>query len=366
MRKRALLLTLFLAACTGQTVTSEPSISGGSHSSAARAQGTTGTPTPNVSLTQVGFTCRLPTVEVSTDAGNYIYRSGFISFPSATYAPDPSGGLVWESARQDYATTSTPTLHGWPQGGPPFFDAALHRWVPATAAQSNPGGTAYAFVEAPVGQKISVHVVDAATGAERVFPTGSDYGLGVADFGPAGIYLVQGSAIGGPGTAVYLMNPMTGAIKPFNSTFGVLGVRGGYAWIAVNGAARLGAEVPPVVGVKRLDLATGVTTDWFEIPNSSLTLRGFDSHGLPVVEVDINAMSYGQGEFWLLQQPQKPELISEGGIELSGPQGDGDRLWFGSAEGIWLFTPTTGLERVFTYAGNAQLNESIAPVGFCR
>ena len=366
MRKRALLLTLLITACTGQTATSEPAISGGSPTSAERAGGATAVPTQDLSPTKVGFTCQLPTVEISTDGGTYIYRPGFVSFPSATFALDPSGGLVWESARQDYATMSTPTLHGLPQGGPPFFDAALRRWVPATAAQSNPGGTAYAYVNATIGQNLSVHVVDAVTGTERVFPTGTNFGLGVADFAPEGIYLVQGSAIGGPGTAVYLMNPVTGAIKPLNPTLGVMGVRGGYAWIAATGPAQPGVEVLSVVGIKRLDLATGVTTEWFETPNSNVVLWGFDSHGLPVVEVDVNAMSYGRGEFFLLQQPQKPVLISEGGIELSGPQGDGDRLWFGTAQGIWLFTPTTGLERVFPYEGNSQLHESIAPVGFCR
>lgn len=51
--------------------------------------------------------------------------------------------------------------------------------------------------------------------------------------------------------------------------------------------------------------------------------------------------------------------ISSGAVPLSAMQTDAGRIWFGSAHGIYLWTPVGGLQSVFPYG------QSIMPAGHC-
>jgi len=46
-------------------------------------------------------------------------------------------------------------------------------------------------------------------------------------------------------------------------------------------------------------------------------------------------------------------------------QVDRDRLWFGTASGIYLYRPGAGLQRVFAYDADPATSDRIEPAGFC-
>jgi hypothetical protein len=61
------------------------------------------------------------------------------------------------------------------------------------------------------------------------------------------------------------------------------------------------------------------------------------------------------------------QFVFGGGVALSAPQADGDRLWFGSDRGIYLYTADGSLQKVFALsASQAGSITSIAPAGLCR
>ena len=58
---------------------------------------------------------------------------------------------------------------------------------------------------------------------------------------------------------------------------------------------------------------------------------------------------------------------SPGVLWLTEPQADGDRLWFGSSLGLYLYTPARGLQKVLGLpAPLPGVDVTIAPAGFCR
>jgi hypothetical protein len=46
-------------------------------------------------------------------------------------------------------------------------------------------------------------------------------------------------------------------------------------------------------------------------------------------------------------------------------QGDRDRLWFGNARGIYLYTSAGGFQKVFAYNADPATSDRIEPAGFC-
>jgi hypothetical protein len=124
------------------------------------------------------------------------------------------------------------------------------------------------------------------------------------------------------------------------------------------------SEIAPVNTIVRIALASGAETVWYYHPGQFLDLTGFDARGDPVIGVPHDQQSYDATELRWVQQPGTSGLtISQGGITLGPPQGDGDRLWFGGPNGIYLYTSTRGLAKVFNFNGNDNL--TIYPAGYC-
>jgi hypothetical protein len=320
-------------------------------------------------LTKVDFSCRLPVSKYS-GGGDYVsYSDGFIAFPSATFSPDPVGGIHSRYLEQDFATDAAPTLYGAPQGGPPTYDLARHRWLPVSSAQLTPDGASYTYSKYELNNaQIKLHVVDIPTATEKVFDVTQVDRAQVADFGSAGIYLLIPSALGGPGEGIWLLNPASGAIQRLRVLQQLMAVRDGYAWVG-----RIDPRNPPPTppegtvanSIVRLDLQTGAETAWYYRAGAPLSLYGFDSRGKPVIGVAGSA--HGEIEIRLVEQPGSQGVqVYSGSLPLSGPQGDGDRLWFSGPTGIYLYTPARGFRKVFAYTPDLYRADRFEPAGFCR
>jgi hypothetical protein len=380
------IVVLLTAACGGSTGhASKPSASPSATPSATVTVLPTTTPGGNTELpvTQVGFTCSLPAV-VTAGGGDFVsYNGGFISFPAATIAQDPNGLISTGSSQQEVETSATPVLRGVPQDGPTFYDAAVHRWVPVSAAQSSPDGSSYAYVTtgASSSQGATFHIVSASAATQKTFTVavpnvGAANGVQVMDYDGSGVYFVVTQFEGYP-VGVWRLDAGTGKVTALARVANVMAVHGGYAW---GGAVDPHDPSPPKVPASRslfnsivqVNLSNGAQTPWFYSPGRSETLLGLAS-GRPVINIgDGPDFPTVGGEIRLLDHPSSGaedtgQLVYGGGVPLTDPQGDGDRLWFGSDRGIYLYTADGGLQKVFAFsASQAGSITTIAPAGLCR
>jgi len=323
-------------------------------------------PTAGMPVTAVDFSCRLPAVTREGGGDDFTMQGGFLTFPAAQFTPDPRGRFNSRYFEGGLAGTASPVLYGI--GGSPFYDRAQSRWVPVSAQQARADGGAYAYatVDSPA-TIVTVHVVTVATGADRTFRLALPRRLEVADYGVAGIYLTEPSALGGPGEGVWLLDPATGVVKKTWTIHRVWTVRDGYAWVA-----RLDprdktqwqpSELPPADSVVRIDLRSGAEEVWFYRAGSYPWLTGFASGGRPVVTVTHPDDTYDV--FLTTPNNQSGTLVYSGGLQFTSVQGDGERLWLGREDGIYLYRPAAGLQKVFAYVVNPDFAPSIEPAGFC-
>jgi hypothetical protein len=189
----------------------------------------------------------------------------------------------------------------------------------------------------------------------------------VADYGAAGVYIVDASGIGGPSEGVLLLDPVTGSTKLLRQVHRVWEVRDGYAWVARfdtrDKTVWPPGEGTPANSLIRINLATGAETVWFYRAGTSPALVGLDSLGRPVIQASGN----GLNDLLLVDNPGSPgQLVTSANPGVDYMQGDGDRLWFGGAYGIYLFRPNRGFQKVFAYDGKPGSGNYAEPAGFCR
>ncbi len=319
----------------------------------------------NLPITRVDFSCRLPVV-IATGAGDGItYQGGFLSFPDATLTPDPNGLMYSRYLEQDFATAASPILHGF--GGYPFYDRGESRWVPAPAQQALPDGSAYAYATTkPQTNATKLYIVRVGSGSVRTFDITSPDLPQIADYIPNGVYAISGSALGGPGEGVWLLSPVTGAVTQSWAIHRVWTVRDGYAWVARfdprDKTTWPPVELAPANSLVRIDLATGAETEWFYQAGTYPWLIGLDSKDRPIVLTGVN----GTNEVRLIDQPGSAgQLIYSGQGPMGAIQADGDRLWFGGQDGVFLYTSSRGLQKVSPFSADPMTSSSIQPAGFC-
>jgi hypothetical protein len=373
MRRRVAFLALFVSACSqvaSPIASSSPTASGTQHASAPRVADT---PTGDLPLTKVDFSCRLPVLR--TPGTSYV--GGFVTFSSAKFAYDPSGGMHSDQSG-GVTTDAAPVLHGAgvSLAGVAFYDLAQHRWVPAGPPQSTSDGAFYAYAswDPANSSTAQVHIVNVARGTEKTFSvalTANENAMGftVAQFDATGIYLVANQFEQLPG-GVWLMDPTTGAVRLLAQVGPVFAIQDGYAWLAGIDSRdpsppqlrRSGTASNSVV---RVNLANGDKTTWFYRPGMEVWLMGLDSAGRPIVNVSDPSGSTDRSETWLAGGPSGSDvLIHAGSLYITAPQADGDRIWFGNYSGIYLFTPANGLKKVATF-NDLQTAEAVLPAGFC-
>jgi hypothetical protein len=337
-----------------------------------------GTPQPQAqdpSLSSVNFTCKLPVIK-STQGGDFAsFQGGFVTFPQATFEPDPTGRISSRYRERDFATAASPVLYG---SGPAFYDLAQRRWVPVGAAQSSPDGAYYAYGilnGSDPRPPVTIHLVDVAHATERTFTVtnqdlGSTIGARVIDFDGSAIYFTSLQTQGMP-LGIWKLDIASGTVRELSHLYGVAMARGGYAWLnridpRDPGGPQTGRSGPRSNSVVRINLATAAETVWYYAPGQMVFIAGLDEHGHPIVRTSSPNQSIDQGAVLLVPSPgDRGTLIFGGGPWLTEPQTDGGRLWFGAAREIYLYTAASGFRKVFNFTGDVTV-AAIYPVGFCR
>jgi streptogramin lyase len=279
--------------------------------------------------------CRLPLFPSSSSQGQG--QGQFLDPATGHLADDPSAAFVAEGT--SFRSVMTPALYGTQ---PASYDQIAKRWVPAQTEAVSPDGARYAYVNVGQPGGNQIHVVDVATGRDRVLPVSPGY-WGILAFAPEGVYVNQAYEGIGPGLA--LVNPDTGAVQTVFSDSPVEVVAGHVAWIGGRDATDPLPQPPGIGGafnqIQSRDLNTSATTTWIYhsgaslyVPiatESSALVGGYDSQG-----------SY----LWFVGAPGQAELIA--GPELADPQPyhasriDGSRVWMGTPDGLYLWTHRTG------------------------
>jgi hypothetical protein len=350
------------------SATTAGKVSPSTESSAAATPGatpTTSAPTPSPLSS---LNCRLPVI--TWDQTTYSYSGGFVTFPGGMLQEDPAG-VIRAIGDGELGTDATPVLHAYSDSGPPFYDLAVKRWVPVGAGQASPDGSTYAFISPPFGGPQSpISVVTIATGTERRFnvatqPWSTADWFKVGDFDGRYVYLLP-PQYGQPPQGVWRLDAATGSLVKLSQQASILLLRFPQAWV---GRVDPHDPSPPTQAqggqlfdsLVEVNLTTGVQTSWIDRPGEAVSLIGLDGAGDPVVSVshgpDFNAST---GTVLLLgSRGGSGTQISNGAVPISAMQADVGRIWFGSAHGIYLWTPAGGLQTAFPYS------QSIMPAGRC-
>jgi hypothetical protein len=297
-------------------------------------------------MRNVGFSCRLPV----TATGSAPSPGAFLDFPAATVTPDPASAIVESILRPGRQLLGSLDRL--------YYDRVYSRWLPVSRNAVSPDGTHYAYTDRLVNAestRATLHVVNVKTGVDVAFDGGTWITpYIVLDYATDGLYLVIGNEAGV--AALLLMNPTTGDVKTVANTTNIQASAGNKVfWVgAVNPI-----DPHPIVGlgalpnqIDRLNLVDGSRAAWFYRPGSTAGVVGQDLGGHPIVAV--SGYDGQPTEFLVLLDPATRRSVVKG-LEipagLASPIADRHGVWFGSPDGIYLYSDTSGLEKVSSQSG---------------
>jgi len=256
-----------------------------------------------------------------------------------------------------------PQAHGLPGNGNAYYDRAFSRWLPVGRQAVTADGKHYAFSEPAADQAKNpkIHVVDVTTGADRVFETPSQtwfIAYGVLDFSGDGIYLVQ--AYESPMFGLWLLNPTTGAMTEVAHLDYIEGSAGNkifwLGYVDPTDNHNVGTLFSYADQLDRYNIADGSRTPWLHQPGKGISLVAIDAAGHPLVALISSLQS--QDAIWalvLLPGPNMQRQIIEARADfvssLSSSITDGHGVWFGSRQGIYLYSEGGGLQKVSNQPG---------------
>jgi hypothetical protein len=290
-------------------------------------------------LSRVSFSCRLPIwIPPPADGRIHPAKNAFLAFPSRSVTIDPTG----KDGR--------------------FFDRPFSQWLPVGRQAVSPDGTHYAFTTLGRQDQFVIHIVEVASGKDQTFPiTASAAGIMpqnvVLDYAAEGIYLVQ--ALEGPIPGMWLFDPTTGSIRLMTKALVQVSVGGSIFWM---GALNL-ADPNPVRSkmrvesnqIWRLDLITARQIIWVDRPGTGLVVIGADRQGRPLTRAVHDAIHDldPTAELLLSLDDATQRSLHKGPIaaSLSGGITDDHGVWFGSPQGIYLFSEPDGLQKVSDQPG---------------
>jgi hypothetical protein len=199
-----------------------------------------------------------------------------------------------------------------------------------------------------------LHIVDAASGAERVLALAlsDQMPYGVEDYAADGIYI--GSGWEGTRFGTWRVDPASGNITDLGKQEYFPDDGTGHAWIAMLDKrdphpfpnAMGGDPIPNEIG--RRDIKTAAIEVWFYQPGTSVGVAGaFVEGGLLVWVVPSTAVwsAASPQELWLVSAPGKSRLIAyiDGG--RSG-LADSHGIWLAGTDGLYLVTRDGAVKRV--------------------
>jgi hypothetical protein len=341
MRMRWLALVAVVAACGGSAA---PQAQSASSVAAVPPSPTWSLGLGPTAISTVDFSCRLP---ISAGGGPGP-QGAFIDFPSGTVTPDPAAPPVNSLVRPGR------DLYGY---YPTFYyDRAYSRWLPVSRMAVSPDGAHYAFTDRPLinppgpSTRATLHVVAVKSGADSAFD-GGDWTARyvVLDYAAEGIYLITdyGAYVG-----LWLMDPTTGAVSRVANLLNVQGSAGGNVfWVGTHNPS----DRHPVTGnapnqLERLSLTDGSRATWFYRPGSSVHFVSQDASGNPIIIVS----GVNWAELRLVLGPGIDRPIWTDGDRvpvISDPISDSHGTWFGSQDGIFLYSDANGVRKVSNQPG---------------
>jgi hypothetical protein len=311
-------------------------------------------------LPSVHVACRLP-IDGLAPESSPAAETGFVSFPARQSRVDPSGALFYDQARSRFTTLTSPSLSGW---GGSSYSRALTRWLPVPRKLVAPDGLAYTWTESvamdPNGTSYGnrIHVVDGRTGFDRALSNPPSQ-LAALAYTAEGIYAINDVfvAVGYDiRSELWLLDPRTGTASEIRDTG---------EWQAVVDKVAWGIDIDPKdpnpasnidIGnfpdrVRRFDIRAGTTEDWFTQWGATVSVVGVDLAGHPLVEV-IRRKTPDRSELWLISSANRATLIAHvTGLGPIRPIADQHGIWFAGNGGIFLYTLTTGAQRVAAVGG---------------
>jgi len=273
---------------------------------------------------------------------------------------------------------------------------ALARWVNVLPQMVAPDGRSY-VTQTFSGRTTTIHVVD-ATGDRTVLKTEAP--LNIFGFSSQGILLIDMSrepGAPGPSTSLNLklLDPASGALRPFPyppPPFGSAREAGASSSASYSRSASVIwlTDYTPSSNsttVRKYDLATGVTTEWFDGRTNGqghVEVVGTDAHGLPIVQLadrdlfhtnPASRAGIGQRTI-LLTAPHVSAVLNQGRVGDAGVAGnlsplsvnDGDKVWLAADDGtIWMYSATAGFQEVAKVVRTStQGPPGVAISGPCR
>lgn len=290
-----------------------------------------------IPISPIDFACRLPFLR-QLDAGRW--QAGFLTLPSGNFDADP----------------------GLPPPG--YYDVAVSRWLPVGRDAVAPDGLHFAYTtggapsQAPGAPRL--HVVSAATGAERVIELGlpDDQPYGVEDYATdSSIYV--GSSWEGGVIGNWRVDLASGRVVPLGGGELLLDDGTGHAWRSIVDPrdpqpARSAMSGEPLPNeIVRSDLKTGVDEVWFYHPGFSLAIAGTFVGGGLVVWAEADTMTHPDAahEYWMVSAPGQSQFVAD--IESGGQtMADSHGIWMGSSDGLYLFTVSGRVRRVSDLPGD--------------
>jgi hypothetical protein len=207
-----------------------------------------------------------------------------------------------------------------------------------------------------------VHVVDVASRKDRVVYNG-ETPFEVIAFGSDGVYLAQAiNPRQGVFAKLFRLDPAGGSPQLVRGSdrhmdpTGWTKVSGGAAWgldFRVNGTVY-------TYQVERLDLATGLVTQWLQ--------GGPERQWAPMGTDDAKRLYVTDGyEVWRLSRPGQVDTTI-GGTQVAGALtfgtevlADSNGAWFPGRGGVWLYSDAQGLREL---AAGPE-SEMVFPAGAC-
>jgi hypothetical protein len=313
--------------------------------------------------------CRLPAM--LWDEPNAATQGGFIDSVSGTFTPDPGSVMVRDSTRGLFRTPDLPYLFGTGSdvsglaGASASYDVNQHRWVPVPLQFVSPDGTAYAYAVTAPGAAHGVHIVNVATGTDRIVASTVTIRDDQANYLVVG-YLQDGVYMGrfgqgGPRIGLWRLDPGSGATLKVSTDVPLDGVFVGNAplvnppsygnpvawWSTLS--ADFSASSDPHVYYQYLTGVAGQHGEtWFERPGFRINVIGVDraGHGMVVAE------SENEVEIWLLQESTSTRLNSAANngspdLPFNTAVADAGGWWIGGRTGVF-FATTAAFTQVST------------------
>ena len=115
--------------------------------------------------------------------------------------------------------------------------------------------------------------------------------------------------------------------------------------------------------IDRIDLKSGTQAVWWYQPGKGLSIVGLDIHGHPLIGVYSGQASvppkndpvdHSATELLIALDSKTQRSIYKGQLveSLGGAIGDSHGVWFGSSEGIYLYSDARGLQKVSDQPGS--------------